>query len=170
MNHLDRVLAAMNDTTATTDKTAGDATPAPAVDPAARMAEHVRELNKTASAGLPGVSGGAIPALDKIASELATSDDALLQSKMATAGTVFMDAAMARLGQYGAAVGTKTASDHSLEAAYAKGREDLEKEASDAYAKGQEVALQEIHKTAAEFHYAGQVSARNVIAALSQEA
>lgn len=177
MSTLDRLLTRFAEDDAVTQKTAAESAPpaaAPAAtDPTARMLDTVRALSKTASTAAPAtVSAGAIPALDKIAADLAASDDAALQSKMASAGVIFADTVMARFAQYEAEVGSKVAAaaPDAIKQAYEKGRQDLEKEAAEAYAKGQEAALQEIHKVAAELHLAGQQSARNVIDALSQGA
>ncbi len=172
MSTLNRLLAQFNADDAVVEKTASDvSSPAPAaVDASARMLETVRELSKTAAAAPVSASAGAIPALDKIAADLAASDDAALQSKMASAGVIFADTVMARFAQYEAEVGTKVAAaaPEAIKQAYAKGREDLEKEAADAYAKGQEAALVEIHKVASDLHLAGQQSAVNVLEALAK--
>jgi hypothetical protein len=173
MSTLNRLLEKFASDDAFAEKTAGDATPpaAPAVtDPSARMLETVRQVSKTAAAASVSTSAGAIPALDKIAADLVASDDAALQSKMASAGVIFADTVMARFAQYEAQVGSKVAAaaPDAIKQAYEKGREDLEKEAAAAYAEGQESALREIHKVATELHLAGQQSAINVLDALAK--
>jgi hypothetical protein len=172
MSTLNRLLEKSAADDAVVEKTASEAAPAaPAVtDPSARMLETVRELSKTAAAAPVSASAGAIPALDKMASDLAAGDDATLQAKMASAGVIFADTVMARLAQYETEVGSKVAAaaPDAIKQAYAKGREDLEKEAAAAYAEGQEAALKEIHKVATDLHLAGQQSAVNVLDALAK--
>jgi hypothetical protein len=172
MSTLDAILARIEDSeTAVSEKTAGaSVAPATAADPSERLLETVRNLSKTASdTSTP--SSAAIPALDKLAAETAAAESASLQKEARLAGKAFADAFMERVGEYNAAIPeSKTASEDSLKAAYQKGVEDSEKRAAAAFDKGQEVAVAEIHKCAAEIHYAGQLSARNVLNALAKDA
>lgn len=172
MSTLDRILARMSDSPAIVEKTASDASAAPrdvaTSDPSERMLATVRELSKSASAPAP--SAAPVPALDKMAADMAAAEAEAMRKQAELSGAAMCDGFMARLAAYDRAVGTKTASaDDSFRAGYAQGREDLEKEASEAFNQGQEAALQEIHKIASEIHYAGQQSARNVLEALARQ-
>lgn len=176
MATLDNIIARLSADTAAIEKTASaESAPrdvATSVDPTEQMLSTVRALSaKTASAAAP--STAAVPALDKIAADVAAAEEAALQKMAAVAGAAICDNFMSRLAQYDTMIGTKTAgaagySQADLEAAYQKGQNDLEKQAAAEYERGQNAALEELHKVASELHVAGQQSARNVLIALSK--
>lgn len=174
MATLDNIIARLQADTAAIEKTASAEPPrevATPADPSEQMLATVRALSaKTASA--EPVSTAAVPALDKIAADVAAAEELALKKTAAIIGQASCDAFMARLAQYDEAIGTKTASagfsQTDLEAAYLQGQADLEKQAAAEYEQGQNAALEELHKVASELHIAGQQSARNVLLALSK--
>lgn len=179
MATLDTIIAKLQNDTAVIEKTASAEAAARDVvtqaDPTEQMLSTVRALSaKTAAAAQAAPSTAAVPALDKIAAEVAAAEELALKKTAAIIGQASCDAFMARLAQYDEAIGTKTASagagfsQTDLEAAYRQGQADLEKQAAAEYERGQNAALEELHKVASELHYAGQLSAKNVLIALSK--
>lgn len=175
MATLDNIIARLQADTAAIEKTASAEPPrevATPADPSEQMLATVRALSAKTAAAQTAPSNAAVPALDKIAAEVAAAEELALKKTAAIIGQASCDAFMARLAQYDEAIGTKTASagfsQTDLEAAYLQGQADLEKQAAAEYEQGQNAALEELHKVASELHIAGQQSARNVLLALSK--
>lgn len=178
MATLDTIIAKLQNDTAVIEKTAAAEAAARDVvtqaDPTEQMLSTVRALSAKTAAAQAAPSTAAVPALDKIAAEVAAAEELALKKTAAIIGQASCDAFMARLAQYDEAIGTKTASagagfsQTDLEAAYRQGQADLEKQAAAEYERGHNAALEELHKVASELHYAGQLSAKNVLIALSK--
>lgn len=182
---LDSILQTLGDNGgAVSTKTASESRTAPSTVEAEMLSTVQAFAQKQASASAETVeaapaSDSAVQALRKIASDTAAAEDLATIKTAQLAGAAMCDGFMARLAGYDASIAQKTASavpatapaggytEEHLKLAYAQGLEDFEKNAAAEYEQGQTDALNEIHKTAAKVHYAGQASARNVLLALS---
>lgn len=172
---LDNILAALEATSAPAVKTAEASSSAATLE--ADMLASVQALTaKTAEAANPAAAPtDAVTALHKIASETAAAEGVMLQKTAELAGAAMCDGFMARLAGYDTAISQKTAgvqggyTEEHLKLAYAKGVEDMEKQAAAEFEQGQQDAFNEYHKIATELHLAGQQSARNVLLALQAQ-
>lgn len=173
---LDNILATLEATSAPAVKTAGASSSAATLE--ADMLASVQALTaKTAEAASPAAAAptDAVTALHKIASETAAAEGVMLQKTAELAGAAMCDGFMARLAGYDTAISQKTAgvqggyTEEHLKLAYAKGVEDMQKQAAAEFEQGQADAFNEFHKIATEVHLAGQQSARNVLLALQAQ-
>ena len=166
MNAIERILGQLQESdNLVTEKTAEAVTP-PAEQ---QMLDKVREVSesasKTATAETP-------PAEDlaKMAEEAAQSESERLKKEAHFYGAAICDGFMERAAVYDTAlknIPIKTASEDQIkeatDAAYTKGRTDVEKEASESFEQGYKDQLATVHKTAAEIHLAGQGAAAELI-------
>ncbi len=181
MSSIDRLFALLNDDApAGTEKTAAAAAPvaAPAsVDP---ILATVQALTSKSASDAAASAPAALPSLDKMASDLAAAETDAFVAQSKLAGAAFCDSFMARLSGYDTQIGAKTASavavasnvdlEKIAAAAYAKGVADSEKHAADDYQAGFDETVQELHKTAAEIHIAGQQCAARVLSEMTKAA
>lgn len=179
MSSIDRLFALLNDDApAGTEKTAAAAAPvaAPAsVDP---ILATVQALTSKSASDAAASAPAALPSLDKMASDLAAAETDAFVAQSKLAGAAFCDSFMARLSGYDTQIGAKTASavasnvdlEKIAAEAYAMGVADSEKRAADDYQAGFDETVQELHKTAAEIHIAGQQCAARVLSEMTKAA
>lgn len=177
-NAFARILNRLDESdSAVVEKTAAAVASTPAVE--TRMLDTVRRVSESVTKTASVTPGTPAADLSRMAKEAASTEDAMLMKEAGLYGAALADGFMERFAQYDVALtqsGVKTASAPSdaivkqaAEAGYQRAVVDMEKRAEAEFNRGYQETMQQVHKTAADTHYAGQAMANAVFERLSAE-
>lgn len=145
-SQIDAVMAAANAATATSTKTAGDAS---SVDALTKLAQETAQAEDEIMRKQAAVMGAAF--CDGFVARMAAFDTTL-GTKVASAGPAVTEAGLAKIAE------------HAVALAYDR----FEKAAAQDYRAGYDATIKQAADLAIEIHLEGQASARNVLAAIAR--